>query len=345
MTRLIPRQGFWPATVLLGLLLLAATSWPIATTAATTNTAEILAKTSAALPQCLRWRLTGICLWLRCGFRGCRIRVSPRVFNYAPDAVVTTHNAAAQHPWVELRPVLAAANAGLAGLVGGLADASGSVEGRREQGNPVRGRDHQTFREADLVGHPFSASGGVLGAAGLVCPPRTVPLMPYFVSTLDALAWREIVPIESLYPASLIPGLKEIGNWPVNTWGNVYPRTGMALQQEEPKAAAILAQRVGDITTRSAQPHVYVPLSQAQLSWGMRYWNPPALEPNDERTGSWQMLEPRADTSCYAFGRNDALGLSSWSDGRRDPGGDYQFNLWRPYSCCRRLGTFLRAIP
>jgi integrating conjugative element protein (TIGR03756 family) len=345
MTRLTVRQGFWPATVLLGLVLLAATSWPTATTAATTNTAEILAKTSAALPQCLRWRLTGICLWLRCGFRGCRIRVSPRVFNYAPDAVVTTHNAAAQHPWVELRPVLAAANAGLAGLVGGFADASGSVEGRREQGNPVRGRDHQTFREADLVGHPFSASGLVLGAAGLVCPPRTVPLMPYFVSTLDALAWREIVPIESLYPASLIPGLKEIGNWPVNTWGNVYPRTGMALQQEEPKAAAILAQRVGDITTRSAQPHVYVPLSQAQLSWGMRYWNPPALEPNDERTGSWQMLEPRADTSCYAFGRNDALGLSSWSDGRRDPGGDYQFNLWRPYSCCRRLGTFLRAIP
>jgi integrating conjugative element protein (TIGR03756 family) len=236
--------------------------------------------------------LTGICLWLRCGFRGCRIRVSPRVFNYAPDAVVTTHNAAAQHPWVELRPALAAANAGLAGLVGGLADASGSVEGRREQGNPVRARDHQTFREADLVGHPFSASGAVLGTAGLVCPPRTVPLMPYFVSSLDALAWREIVPIESLYPASLIPGLKEIGSWPVNTWGNVYPRTGIALQQEEPKAAAILAQRVGDITTRSAQPHVYVPLSQAQLSWGMKYWNPPALEPNDEDTGSWQMLAP-----------------------------------------------------
>ena len=95
--------------------------------------------------------------------------------------------------------------------------------------------------------------------------------------------------------AAIRTGLKEIGNWPLNTWGNVFPRTGMALQQEEPKAGAILAQRAGEITTRSAQPHVYVPLSWGQRSWGMRYWNPPALEPNDERTGSWQMLEPKTD--------------------------------------------------
>ena len=112
-------------------------SWPTTSVAATTNTAQILAKTTAALPRCLRWRLTGICLWLRCGIRGCRVRVSPRVFNYAPDAVVTTHNEPALHPWVEARPILAAANAGLAGRVGGFADASGSVEGRRNRATRI----------------------------------------------------------------------------------------------------------------------------------------------------------------------------------------------------------------
>ena len=122
--------------VALCLTLLAAMPWPTPSVAATTNTAQILAKTTAALPRCLRWRLTGICLWLRCGIRGCRVRVSPRVFNYAPDAVVTTHNEPALHPWVEARPILATANAGLAGLVGGFADASGSVEGRREHVAP-----------------------------------------------------------------------------------------------------------------------------------------------------------------------------------------------------------------
>ena len=94
--------------------------------------------------------------------------VSPRVFNYAPDAVVTTHNEPALHPWVEARPILPRPMRVLAGLVGGFADASGSVEGRRN-GQPDRGRDHQTFREADLIGHPFSASGLVLecGRPGL----------------------------------------------------------------------------------------------------------------------------------------------------------------------------------
>jgi len=332
-----------PARALLIALLIAA-PWPRVGYAASTNTAQILSKTTAAIGQCLRWQLTGICVWLKCSPK-CKIRVSPRVFNYAPDAVVTAHNDAANHPWTELNPILASANAGLAGLAGGTADASASVEGRRERGNPDRGRDHQTFREADLIGHPFAASGLLLGAVGLVCPPRTIPMLPYFVSTLDAMTWREIVPVESLYPASLIPGMKEIGNWPANTWGNVYPRTGMALQQEEPKAGAILAQRAGEIATRTGQPHVYLPLSWAQLSWGLKYWNPPALEPNDESTGSWQMLEPTADTRCYGFGENDSLSLSSWSDGRRDAGGDYQFNLWRPYTCCRRRGHFLFAIP
>ena len=333
-----------PALGLLITLLIVA-PWPNVSYSASTNTAQILAKTTAAIPQCLRWRLTGICVWLVRRNGRWRIRVSPRVFNYAPDAVVTAHNDAGNHPWVELNPILASANAGLAGLVGGVADAAASVEGRRERGNPDRGRDHQTFREADLIGHPFGLTGWALGTVGLVCPPRTVPMLPYFVSTLDALTWREIVPVESLYPASLIPGMKEIGNWPANTWGNVFPRTGMALQQEEPKAGAILAQRAGEITTRSGQPHVYVPLTWSQRNWGMRYWNPPALEPNDEGTGSWQMLEPTADTNCYGFGENDSLSLSSWSDGRKDAGGDYQFNLWRPYTCCRRRGRFLFAVP
>ena len=243
--------------------------WPTVGFAANTNTAQILSKTTAAIPQCLRWRLTGICVWLKCGSHGCKVRVSPRVFNYAPDAVVTAHNDAANHPWAELNPVLASANAGLAGLVGlvgGVADASGSVEGRHEHGNPDRGRDHQTFREADLVGHPFGLTGWALGAVGLVCPPRAIPMLPYFVSTLDALVWRELVPVESLYPAALIPGLKEIGNWPANTWGNVYPRTGMALQQEEPKAGAILAQRAGAVS------YTHLTLPTNRVAGGCRGW-------------------------------------------------------------------------
>ncbi len=81
--------------------------------------------------------------------------------------------------------------------------------------------------------------------------------MPYFLSTLDSIAWRTGVP-ESLYPEALIPGRREIGSQASgNMWGNVYPRSGFVSQTDDDKASAVVAQRVADIITRTGQPHVY----------------------------------------------------------------------------------------
>ena len=91
---------------------------------------------------------------------------------------------------------------------------------------------------------------------GYLCESETTSFYPYFMSSLDALSWRMEIP-EMFYPASLIPGMREIGTWPLQTWGGVYPRTGWTTQTEEPKAAAINAQRAGDIVTRNGQPHIY----------------------------------------------------------------------------------------
>ena len=118
----------------------------------------------------------------------------------------------------------------------------------------------------------------------------------------------------------------------------------MALQQEEPRPARS-AQRAGEITTRSgpAACSCAVVLGPAEL--GAWVLEPAGPQPNDERTGSWQMLEPRTDTSCDAFGRMFAEPVQL-VHGRKDPGGDYQFNLWRPYTCAvADAGIFIRAIP
>ena len=280
----------------------------------------------AGLPACLMWRPIGICVWLFCTPFGCKIRTSIKVQNYVPDAFVsvTTMDIALQ-------------------------DAAGHIEQRKAN---KQIRDHQIFRAADLYGHPLSASsfaglaGSVPGVSGLVCLPRSIPLMPYFESALDYLVWRAIVPVESLYPASFIPGLREIGTFPLNTWGNVYPRTGRVLQQSEPKAAAVLAQRVGDITTRKFQPHVYIPLDSVKLpSSGVKYWGPGPLLEQQASTGTWQMIHPRPDPSCYVFGINDSFSPIGWSDFRRSDTGNYAFNLWRPYKCCKRKGIYLFSIP
>ena len=80
--------------------------------------------------------------------------------------------------------------------------------------------DHKNliFRETDVIGHPVSSLSGIVSGTGYLCQSQTTSFYPYFLSGLDALSWRMEIP-EMFYPASLIPGLREIGTWPLQTWG------------------------------------------------------------------------------------------------------------------------------
>ena len=60
-----------------------------------------------------------------------------------------------------------------------------------------------------------------------------------------------------LTQAAIVPGVREVGNWPTNTWGPLFPRVGWTIQHSAPKASGIIAQRVGDIITRENQAHIY----------------------------------------------------------------------------------------
>ncbi|MCP4995411.1 MAG: TIGR03756 family integrating conjugative element protein, partial [Gammaproteobacteria bacterium] len=223
-------------------------------------------------------------------------------------------------------------------LLGTLLPVPIDSAGNRTEGGAGQ-RDHKNlvYRETDAIGHPLSSLSGLVAGVGLLCPSQTTSLLPYFQSGLDALSWRQEVP-EIFYPASLIPGLRELGSWPLQTWGGVYPRTGWTTQAEEPKAAAINAQRAGDIVTRTGQPHVYVPVTGSSGSG--RVWPPGPLREKDRRTGTWQMLVPRSESSCNVFGTNDLANFTGWGGGRVDRQGDYAWNLWRPYKCCQRRGQW-----
>jgi integrating conjugative element protein (TIGR03756 family) len=121
----------------------------------------------------------------------------------------------------------------------------------------------------------------------------------------------------------------------------------------------VIAQRAGDIVTRSDQPHIYVATEQGIVTRaGYRVWMPPPLVEADEETGTWQMLVPIEENECKVFGENDVFALpgNAWADGKLDfsklpltdeqdsHGGDYVWNLWRPYQCCRDRGTFITDI-
>jgi integrating conjugative element protein (TIGR03756 family) len=314
-------------------------AWAIPAVTGTTTTG-IVTSTMDAAPACMEWRPSGVCFWLVCSPFGCKVRTSLRVSNYAPDLVVSVFHDSSTHPWTDFGRRVATRSVRIASLLLPIpVDSAGTRtrDDHRERNTP--------YRDADGIGHPVAGTN-LLSSFGLVCSPASVnPFLPYFQSYADALVWRAVVPIEMLFPQSLIPGAREIGSWPANTWGNVYPRDGRITQPNEVKAAAVIAQRVGDVVTRLGQPHVYTPIGSGGMAnrSGMLYWLPPPLVESKPSTGKWQMLSPLPEPSCHAFGENDSILHASYGDGRVDDQGAYAFNLWRPYSCCPIRGVFIGA--
>lgn len=280
------------------------------------TTAEIVASTLS--PDCLEYRVVGICYWLYCSRSGCRIRTSVKVSHYVPDAVVSSYANTGENPWLEMRP-MSLPNP----------TAQGGNDGTTNQPHE---NNLLKFKNADAIGHPGTAAFQQLaGQFGYFCQGAGTAFTPYLLSTLDTVAWRYGTP-ESLYPEALTPGVREVGSRASgDLWGSVYPRSGFLHQTDDYKAAAVVAQRAGDVVTRRGQPHVYQTLV-ANSRKG--YWPAGALVEGDASTGKWQPLSPVASNQCTVFPHGGALPQAQQ--------GDYAWALWRPYSCCQQRGqTFL----
>lgn len=283
------------------------------------DTATIAA--SALSPDCLEYRVVGICYWLRCGTFGCSVRTSAKIRHYVPDAVVSSYANTGGNPWLEVR-AMSAPNPTAAG--------GGDGTTNQEHENNL-----QKFKNADVIGHSAgSAFSNFSGRFGFTCEGAGKPFMPYLLSTLDTVAWRYNLP-ESAYPEALIPGTREIGRRAsLDLWGNVYPRGGFLHQTDDYKTGAVGAQRAGDIITRRGQPHVYQPLLSTPRDG---YWPAGELIEGDASTGKWQELTPRLSNTCAVFPHNDPRTQAQQ--------GDYAWTLWRPYSCCQRRGqVFLGSM-
>jgi integrating conjugative element protein (TIGR03756 family) len=204
-------------------------------------------------------------------------------------------------------------------------DAQGGGDGTTNQSHE---NNLAKFKNADVIGHP----GGIVFSSfasgfGYSCSGAGTAFLPYLLSTLDTLAWRYNLP-EMAYPEALIPGLREVGSRAgMNLWGHVYPRGGFLHQSDDYQAAAVVAQRAGDVVTRRGQIHVYQPLlANAQDG----YWPAGELIESDASTGKWQELTPSLSTTCAVFPHSETQVQAQR--------GDYAWALWRPYACCERKG-------
>jgi integrating conjugative element protein (TIGR03756 family) len=304
-----PSQALRPAVFAMSMSLSFSASAAITTAAIVSSTAS---------PLCMEYKVVGICYWLLCTPIGCKVKTSTKVHHYVPDAVVTAYSSTGSSPWLEMAGVGSPTPTAQAGGDG--------TNGHASEHDIIK------FKEADVIGHPGGATfSQFASASGYVCRGATLPLVPYFLSSKDPIAWRNGVP-ESVFPEALTPGLREVGSTLLaNYWGNLYPRSGFLHQTDDYKTAAVIAQRAGDITTRPGQIHVYLPML-ALPYWG--YWPAGPLWEGNPLTGKWQELSPMMSPSCTTF---PSIGPQIES-----LDGGYAWALWRPYSCCQQRGqTFL----
>lgn len=440
----------WLAAAAAALSLVGAGTAPVQA-AETITTPQILAQTLTAMPSCLSYEVKGMCFFLHCSWRGCRIRSSIRIAHYVPDVIVSTYHDPLMHPWLEVGKPLAA-SMGLVGsaIMGMPVDSSADTTRPSQEmatfksvdaiGNPagmilttltsgqlpnlpdlfgipgyeelmkfprdelpniqrqwmsvpidaannvLAGAAKLALAPAELLGKLYALPGqlaklqtaignvgqivggamdlaklgiGVADLAGvdlgplqtvadiagvatggmplgsLFCPGSASAFTLHFQSDLDSPFWRDLIPLELLYPASWIPLRSEVStNAITHTWGSKYPRNGNLVQAHPVKASAVYAERVASIITKKAQPHIYKPL---KAGTGFKYFG---IYTNTK----WQMLAPR-NSGCQSFGSNDSLSLTSFGDGRTSSTQGYVWNMWNKYDCCQSRGSYLFSVP
>ncbi|MBW8833431.1 MAG: TraU family protein, partial [Burkholderiales bacterium] len=230
------------------------------------------------------------------------------------------------------------------GLVSGVSGTAGQVVNL-----------YNSAMNAYTTGGMLMNAGGVgtvasvgVGGAELMCPPGIMPFGLAFQSDLDSFFWRGLVPLESIYPATWLPGMREVGQGLFQTWGNVWPRTGMIFEQHPVKGAAVLAQRVGDIISHPAQPHIYSML-QVDTNPNYRFFGFQGIKEHDESHTLWQRVFPSPQSQCAIFGSNDSFALMGFGDGQNMNNRGTVWNAWRKQDCCKkpsgRAVFFLGSVP
>lgn len=320
----------------------------------TITTPQIIAHSVSA--DCLDWRISGICLWLKCTILGCYVVSTPKIAHRLPDFVVTAYPQTANSPWEEIRSIFSAIK-----IAPDLPLSGGNLAG---VGTDFLHQESLRFNEVDIIGNPALAFNQY---AKFLCQSEVQPLVPYYLSVLDAFAWRSGA-LDLFKSETLTRGEREIGKWPEFTWGSVYPRSGFVLQNHSGKAAAVASQRAIDILLRNGERHVHKSIFKAgkkvvvrgntdakkeqacQLSGGLwkvyprinevgtcekQTWHQWLSESN-EKIDKWQILAPSYSQNCETFGQNP-----HWPHKEVASDDAYVWNYWRTYKCCTKAGGIL----
>ena len=258
-------------------------------------------------PGCLRYCITGLCLYLKCTPLGCTVDARPRIRHRLPDLIVSSWSGGG-HPWRELRAPMRL-------LADELRLSHGSGVGK----SAAHGRG-AAFREADVLANPVVS----VPLPGL-CKARTRAWQPHYSSLLDAALWRSGLS-ELLHPESW-----DLRQWNLGTddhrFGSLFPRKGFGHYASADRGALVTAQRALDIAETGGMHLRWPP----PTGGGRR---PPGRAGRVRSDNCWQQIHPVLQSGCT---------VAALPAGQQATG--YAWQLWTEYQCCpQAAGKLLKVV-
>ncbi|MCP4475328.1 MAG: TIGR03756 family integrating conjugative element protein [Gammaproteobacteria bacterium] len=320
----------YPLRRFIGATLLTCLVFPIFANADTVddtiNSAQIIQRTLQGADHCFHYRVVGVCEWLVCHHGFCHPTTSLKLDHYLPDVVVSVFTHHDNNPWWLAQntfdPALYQTGQALFQQV-----AHHAPRGGDQHANTLLDMSNR-FHEVDIIGNPALLL--LASQSQLLLPSTATAYQPYYSSLLDSYAWR-FPAAERFYPGSITPGLHDVGMIGLHNWGPVYPRNGYVNQPDDAKAAAVNALRASTIiTAEKPQLHIYQRLSN---NCGNHCQAIPVKE--NSQDSQYQMIYPKAETTCTVFGGNDVTTVHPWEYDAPEKGNQrYLWVLWRHYRGC-----------
>jgi integrating conjugative element protein (TIGR03756 family) len=296
--------------------------------------------------SCFNWRISGGCVWMKVTAFPPSVQIKPsvKVSHSIPDVVISVYGEKGKNTW----DFMSFTDDWADSVNGALGFAfSGGNSAKKDGGSQSQSRVAYKFGTA--IGNPLASIYGQGFFDYAVCKAGTTSFMPYFNSNLDNMLWRTGGFETFTHLLNIItPGKSKIGERTQgeeylfrSLWGNIYPRTGYVSHVDDYKVAAVVASRIASLSSAEDFNHVGISIN-ADSELG--YWPAGEVEEWDSASGKYQMLHPKQENSCHLFGHKITTAANPVSDNyedRRDVNGNYAWNLWREYTCCRKEGQYL----
>lgn len=241
--------------------------------------------------QCVDWKITGGCIWLKFEVFSVSVKTSLKVSHYSPDAIVEVF-----HNINDTPTSYAKLNNKVAKSLGNSLFSKVALKGNKMNNNDSEG---DGFHDVHVMGNPLitlhdSIIGTMYNQIGY-CDSGATPFKTYMHSFTDIEwrlgIWETVNAFRYAYMSITDKASVQVNDYGANPagalWGSLYPRIGRSENPSPFIGAAISALRAGVLVTTSSGIHTVMKMGRS--TDGKQFFDNKV----DLQNGKWKVLLPK----------------------------------------------------